>query len=600
MSTETNKAVLEEKRRDVLEEREDAAHGMSVEEALGIMHGWRFIPDDIELSKRVVYALTVGLECAYVWVYKQVVTYIEMYGIEEFETNVYPSLYAGIKEYRYTMYEVRQEIESVVVQLVQKVYKKHARVFMTKTPKKEDVEEYNKEYVYNAEEDGKYVRAMYLLLQIVLKSIGDVDSRTVEIVVYFGYVLDRRVFDYLATHFCTEKDLLLETLLVKRQHAESGITKQQHMTEEEVEKLYGPEEERKEYTREEEEAQCKKILQELLEDKEVMNVIYGITRCSVHAQNTHDEEIYAKVAEKAKDKNKAVRMQCATELVHFTKYKGMASVLLGLLDDPDDDIKDQARVSVSVCIAKTEEMAEEMIEQYVEWVQKNSIEYAGYLPEIILKAKQIGSKHTETLYEEYCHALMSQRCAAKITLMPKMRTVFAQFIAPEKMLEESMKELCIEKKTEEEDNKTEHTHTLADISDREQVQHRFATQNAMENMQEIVRHMLSILTPNTIDSIVELVAELVPLMSSVYIDKIIEEMISKDADRKWRYWTELIELVESVHDRLSNKTKDKVAVKIAELTKHWAHAVRVAARKAAKHIAHIQENDTEEHKAESI
>jgi len=566
MSAETNRTPEQGERREALREKSEGAQRAAMEDALNLMHEWRFVPDEMELGQRVLYALTSGMNCSYLWVYKQIAAYIEKYGVEEFEKSVYPLLLRGLEERRYTIYEVRHEMEAVVVRIVKRMYGEDCALFFSNFPKKEEVEKFNKD---KKKVERAHARAAYLMFQVLKQTIEEIDSRTVEVLVFFGHFLDSRIFWYLLSHFEEkEKDLALEILLVKKKYRETGIEEQKHLDDKEIESLFEGTA-RKSRTEEEEERQCREILVEMMEE-EPSAAVYSIARSREYLQRADDAEIFQKIVEKTKDRTQAVRMACVVALPGLLRYKGAEEALLSLLNDKEEEIREQAILSIESSIGESEHRTGEMLDHLVEWVGKGGARYARYLPGALVKAKRIGHPSVQALYEEYCNGLLEYPIFRRLTLIASVPEVFEEFISRERVLEEELKEMQVEDKKQ----KTGVTFPSPEMV--EMPKKKFLCENALSNLEEIVEYLGG--TLKTPECLVSLLHRISPMVRRGPLERVLVELYRRDPERRWRYWTELMGATKRLKNELGEGTVLAVRQELEKLEKHWAYTVRQAAK----------------------
>lgn len=575
MNAETERAAAEVETRGALEEKEAASERLAAPDTLSIVHGWRFVPDEIDLKKRIVYSLAMGVECLAVWAYKQILPFIEQYGVAEFESAVFPKLMVKRVEDRYTQYEIRQELERCVVAQTQRIYQEHAAVFFQRRPS----EKARRQLVEAALRPSRdEIRVLFLLLRLTMENMEETDVRIIEVLVFFGYVLDVRVFEYLTAHFQKEKDFQAELLLVKMKFRQAGIPPQQHLNEAEIAELFKTTP-RKEQTPAEEEAVCKAALLELLAETELYSVTFAVTRCSVFLQSLADAEMVQRLVEKSKDAQKAVRMQCVVVFSSIAHLEAVEAALLEMLSDADDDIKLQARISVALAIPHARTKAAAMISHFVEWVESKSIKYEMYLPGALITAKKTGHPETDRLYREYCRFLMNSQKELKSYVVETIPQVFGEFISSDLLVAESLKGLTISS------SKTAGSVVFPspDMSpETEPAETQYTGQCAASNLEAILECLFSSVV--SLNLLLELLAQLSPLISRSFLSHLISKLLQKDPERNWRYWTKLMRLAADAKDSLTAATKHQLLEQLKQLETHWAHAVRLAAKKCRQEL----------------
>lgn len=563
----TNKASESEGERSPFLQKETVIEKLTTSDALGLMHGWRFVPDEIELKKRMLYALAVGFEYLSIWVYKQIVPYMDKYGSDDFETVIFPKLLQGQSQIKYALAEIRQEIEKNIIILGRRMYGEYIDIFLMKNNEKDKISEFIKD---QALKDTGPVRTLYCLLRLLLTEIEESDMRTIELIVFLGHILDRRIFTYLISYFHKEKDLLLEILLMKMKYRLFKIPEQEHLTDKDIESIY-KDIEIVSYTAEEEEILAKKIIIDLSSDAEMASANFFIMRGLLYIQCKPDAEILQKMIDKIQDKYKSVRMPCIIILQRFAHHKGVIDALIKALDDPDDDIKSQARISLAVAIPLASEKQDLLIDMYAKWIMDDNYNCIVQLPDVIIAAKQTNHpKHTD-LYIEYCTVLMEEDQNIKVLLIHKAPDVFSLYIKPEDLLKESFINMKIE------DKKKGITFPSPEVTEEQMPSKKYSTLEAVSNLEEIIDMFL--LSQDTVLSIIEILPRITHLIRKSFLEKIIDTLYNKDPERNWRYWTNLFKATEEIYKDLGGTTKEKVRIRIKALTKHWASTVRTEAKR---------------------
>lgn len=559
-----------EEKRDPFIQRESPVEKTSTPDGLNLMHGWRFVPDEIELKKRMLYALAVGFECLSIWVYKQILPYMEKYGSEEFEFTIFPKLLNGQLQSKYAITEIRQEIEKNIVSLVKQMYGVHAEVFLNKEVEKSKIEKFSAEFKGPVKKGCS--RVLYCMLELLVSEIEESDIRTIELIVFLAQVLDKRIFDYLISYFHNEKDLLLEILLVKMKYRQMAKPEQKHLTEKDIKKLFNRVKEIK-YTVEEEEDLAKKIILELSSEVEVSSVIFFNMRGLLYIKCKPDEGILQKMIEKLENKNKAVRMQCVIILQAFAQFNRVIDALIRALADPDDDIKNQARVSLAVAIPTVLERKEELIDLYIKWLIDENCNCIEQLPDILITAKKINHPKHVDLYKEYCLILEEETVSIQVLLIEKIGEVFELYINPEDLLKEDLMEMKIE------DKKTLLNFPSPDITQKkvEKPEHIYTPERAVCALERLLNIFTS--SRETVESALKILPAVKDLVRPSFIQKTLHSLYEKDPGRNWRYWISLLEVTETLSDILTEANKEKTRTHIKRLTKHWASVVRAAAQK---------------------
>ncbi|KAI5190705.1 hypothetical protein NEMIN01_1170 [Nematocida minor] len=564
-----NKASESEGKRSPLLQKETPIEKVAISDALSLMHGWRFVPDEIELKKRMLYALAVGFECLSIWVYKQIIPYADKYGSAEFESTIFPKLMQGQAQTKYAQAEIRQEIEKNIIALGRRMYGQHLDIFLAKDLTKEQIKGFI-EYSSKGVGDKSPVRVLFCLLKLLITEIEESDIRTIELIVFLGHILDSRIFDYLVSYFHKEKDLLLEILLVKMKYRVIDIPCQKHLTDEDIGEIFGALK-KVSYTEEEEEKLAKKIVLDLSDEVEVTSANFFIMRALVYIKCKPDQEILQKMIEKMKNKNKAVRMQCVIILQAFAEFEGVTDALIAALDDADDDIKNQARVSLSVAIPTTQTKKEELIDYYTKWIIDEKYDYIEQLPEILLTAKETGhAKHSE-LYGEYCALLEKETGNVQVQLAQKIVKIFSLYIREEDLITENMINMKIEEK-----KGGQIVFPSPDMS-AEGAAKKYSVDKAVHDLEEIVNIFMK--AGETAECVVEMLPELRKLFRNSFTGKVLETLYERDPERNWRYWMNLLKTTEKIKEHIGETQKDRIKKRVKELTRHWASAVRAEAKR---------------------
>lgn len=564
----TNKASDSEGGRSPFHQKETVVEKVITSDALSLMHGWRFVPDEIELKKRMLYALAVGFEYLSVWVYKQIIPYVDKYGSEDFETTIFPKLLQGQMQTKYTLTEIRQEIEKNIITLGKRMHGDYVDIFLMKNNEESKI----KDFIENQElKDKRPIRTLYCLLRLLITEIEESDMRTIELIVFLGHMLDRRIFDYLITYFHKEKDLLLEILLMKMKYRVFKIPSQQHLTDKDMESVFNSLEIIS-YTPEEEEAFAKKIVIDLSDEQEISFANFFIMRGLMYIKYKPDAEILQKMIDKIDNKNKAVRMQCVIILQAFAQHKGVVDALIKALDDADDDIKNQARISLSVAIPTTLEKQSTLIDYYVKWTIEEEYDYTEQLADVLITAKKINHpKHTE-LYKEYCTLLEKESPDMKILLVQKAVEVFSLYIKPEDLLKEDLVNMRIEEKKNI-------TFPSPELVGKTSYKKDYTESNAVSNLEDVINTFLH--SQETVESVSAILPQLRSLLRTAFLEEIVEALYTRDPERNWRYWTALFKTTEQIKKYLREASKEKVRKHIKALTKHWASTVRAEATRMA-------------------
>ncbi|KAI5180558.1 hypothetical protein NEOKW01_0862 [Nematocida sp. AWRm80] len=545
-----------------LEEKEIVLDRVAVVDALNIMNSWRVVPDNISLKKRMVYALTVGIDCLSLWVYKQIIPFIEKYGIEEFETQIFPMLLKEREEVKFPMLEIRREIEKTVIEMAKKIYKEHIRVYLAANPKPEDIQALRKTEI---QPDPNYVRGLFLLLKIVLKNIEDADIKTIEILVFFSLVLDFRIINYLIAYFQKEKDFVLELLLIKMTFAQKNIPEYNHLKETEINEVFG-QIKKIEYTQEEAEKVAKEILIELFKDKEIPSVNFSILRCIMYLRCKKDPEITDLIVKQSKDKNKAVRMQCAAGLQMIASIEDVSEPLLSLLQDPDEDVVHQTKVSIAKSISKAAFNPSQLIDKYLEWYKEIKAETTEELAGILIKSKEINHPAEKQLYNEYCTETIKGSITTRRLLVPQLSKVFQEYITQELLLEENLRQIQIGPGIKE--GVTFQTQKEENIKAYEE-------SNAIYNLETIID--ASLLQQELWTPIIQLLPELKTILRTEFLETTLTALYNQDPQRNWRHWTLLLETTLNLKPSLSAAFRETILQSIQKLKTHWAHVVRKTA-----------------------
>ncbi|OAG29607.1 hypothetical protein NEDG_00740 [Nematocida displodere] len=571
MDTNADKALGERNPATALGEKDHAVDKVSLAEALNIMHGWRFVPDTINLKKRMLYALTVSFDSLSIWVYKQIVPFIDAYGVAEFEAAILPRLLKEKNNLKYATFEIRQELEQSAIVVTRRIYGEHASTFFTKTPAPQSVQALRSAAIVPAE---KEVGTLYVLLQLILAEIDEADARIIEVLVFFGYILDQRLFDFLISYFHQEKDFLLELLLIKMRFAKTGLPENKFLSEAQINGLF-KDTERKEYGKEGAEALSKEILLELSEDKDVASVNFAITRCCAYIDCRPDPEVVGIIVKRATDRNKAVRMQAAAVFPLVAGHPGVSERLLQLLEDADDEVKYQARKSIGLAIPRAKGMAAELIARFVSWKSQRKTEELRHLPEALIAAKKLNHPSTDALYDEYCAALLTGSHPKHIVaaLLAPAEKVFALFIRQEQVIEEELRTMHIDGKDSE---KSQGLSFPSPKITSECVEEKYFETEALSNLEGVVTRLAD--TLGTAEMCFALLPKVTDIMKGASIEQVVESFFLKDPNRNWRYWTGLFALVGSTRQHLGDKSRARIVGLLAPLKDHWAKAVRVEAR----------------------
>ncbi|KAI5189264.1 hypothetical protein NECID01_0459 [Nematocida sp. AWRm77] len=570
MNIETDRESSEGNTREALEKKEAVMEKLLAGDPLGFVHGWRHIPEEIDLKKKIVYSLTVGGECLSIWAYKQILPFIEKHGVEEFERSIFPRLLGKKVEDRYTQYEIRQELEKCLVEHTQKAYGPHARIFFTKDPKEEDRKAFAEAGGIPSPED---VRVFFLLLKLAMDNMEETDVRAIEVLVFFGYVLDIRVLDYLTSYFHKENDFLAELLLVKMRFRKTGMPAQKHMQDTDVEELFQTVD-KKEHTPEEEESICKDALLELLEETEIYSINFAVARCVLFLQLKEDAEIVAKLVEKAKNKQKAVRMQCVVAFSSLVHIPEIEESLLASLENADDDIKLQAQISISLAIPHMSRKAPEMVAHFVSWMETKAIKYDMYLPGVLVCAQKLRHPGTEKLYQEYCALLLNSHIEVKTHLVKKIPQVFSELISTDMIVEESLKTLHID--GEKEKGAGSLIFPSPEMCPEKQ-RSGHSRAGALKDLEDILRVLFA--TYPSLNILADLLSRTASLVRKAFLEEQIRVLFEKNPERNWRYWVTLMGIAAQNAGSFTEAARKDISAHLEELEKHWAYTVREEAKK---------------------
>ncbi|KAI5162667.1 hypothetical protein NEAUS03_2043 [Nematocida ausubeli] len=560
----TNKTSENDEKKGPFLQKDAPVERVSPSDALSLMHGWRFVPDELELKKRMLYALAVGFECLSMWVYKQIIPYVDKYGGEDFESTIFPKLLSAQAQSKYTLTEIHQEIERNIVVLVKRMYPKHSEIFFTEDATEEAINEFRNDA---SQKDQDCIRVLYCFLQLFLTEIEELDVRTVELIFFLGKVLDCRIYDYLISYFSTEKDLLLEILVNKMKNRQMSMPEQRHLQDADIEKLFGTLE-KITYTVKEEEDLAKKILLDLSKEMDVDPAVFFMIHALMFIKCKPDEIILEKIIDQMKNKNKAVRGQCTIILQAFSKYKGVTETLIKALEDADDDIKHQAKISLAVAIPQTVERQAELIDLYAKWIEEEECKYIEQLPYILIAAKNTNhQKHTD-LYKAYCRIIQNTSVQMQVILLNKAVEIFSLYIKSEDLIMEEIKEMKIE------DKKTGIEFPSPDLTENAEV-HSYSADDAVSDLERLL--MILAGQEGTVDETIKILPKISKLVTSSFPSRLLLSLYERDPKRNWRYWTCLLNTTESMKNILSGTNKEKILEHIKKLTKHWASAVRKAA-----------------------
>ncbi|OAG32127.1 hypothetical protein NEIG_01858 [Nematocida sp. ERTm5] len=566
----TNKASEDDRQREPLLQKDAAVERISPSDTLSLMHGWRFVPDEIELKKRMLYALTVGFECLSIWVYKQIVPYMDKYGGEDFETTIFPKLLKGHTQSKYALVEIRQEIERNIVVLVNRIYGKHAGRFFGEKIDKEAMKDLCSD---NSEKDTNSIRVLYCLLQLLLTEIEEIDIRTIELIVCLAQALDSRIYDYLTSYFNKEKDLLLEILLIKMNHREMGFPKKNLLTEKDIQNIFG-ELEKVSYTEKEEEQLTKKIILELSKETEVEACMFFMVHALVYINCCKsDEEILQKIIDKLDNKNRVIRGQCVVILRSCHQHKGVIDALIKASNDPDDDIKRQIRVALSEATSDSKGKREELINHYINWLSENETDYIMHLTGVLTAAKSTNhTKHME-LYQKYCNGLEKLPIMIQTHFLSGIINVFSLYINPEDLIKEEIKEMAID------DKKSGIEFPSPELSQKIEI-HSYTPENAVTDLERILFSLIQ--TEEILIPVIKILPKMKELLRSSFLIKVLLVLYEKDPKRNWRYWSYLLSTTEELKEVITGASKERIIEHIKRLTKHWANIIRNTAERTSK------------------
>ncbi|KAI5172836.1 hypothetical protein NEFER03_1852 [Nematocida sp. LUAm3] len=562
----SKKAIYKEKEESLEMER------MVEEKVLSVLNGWRVVPDDQPFKKKFMYALAVGYDCLSIWVHKQVIPFIDECGIDEFETQIFPRLLRLSAEVKFTMSETRQELEENIVNMTKRVYGELGKVFFEINPEEAAVEELEKRKICMSEKDRK---TFLCLLQLCMVDLDMVDTRVMDRLFFLGHVVDNRIFDFLIEHFSKEQDLLLEILLIKIKHKKIRMPKQQHLTEAELDLVFGSEE-RKEYSSAWAEEEGKKILCRLLDSEELSIVVFAMQRALFYLEYVPDKEIAGIIIKKSKSKHKAIRMQSAMVLQCIMSMEGVPTALIEMCGDPDDEVKLQGILSISEEISEAKERQEEMISLFYEWLKDETAKYAISLPNVLIAAKKIEHPKVSELYERYCRLLVENTSIRdKEELLSSIYEVFSLFITESMILEAELKQMKIDRK----EMKTSLVFPSPEIGASIDLL-KYSCENAIINLEHIIEYLSSI--PVLLNKIPSLFPLLMPLMKRKSFEGVLESLFQKDPGRAWRYWIDLCCSAEKILPALTEQCKTSLIGMLQPLKGHWAHAVRKQASDTEK------------------
>ncbi|KAH9387213.1 uncharacterized protein NEMAJ01_2109 [Nematocida major] len=549
-------------------QKEGIVEKVAISDELNLMHGWRFVPDEIELKKRVLYALTVGFKCLSTWVYKQIIPYVDTYGLAEFEASVFPRLLKGQTQSKYALTEIRQEIERNILVFVKRAYGENADIFLARSV---DALKISRFKASQGVRDAVSVRMLYYMLRLLIVEIEESDIRTIELIVFLGQALDRRILDYLVSYFYKEKDLLLEILLVKMRHRKLQIPEQMHLRESEVAEIFQGVGAKLELSPEEEEKQAKEIVMDISNELDITYSSLFMLRALMYVECIPDTEILQKMTQKMESKNKAVRMECIALIHGFAGDEDVCEALMGALQDPDDDVKRQAQMSLSMAVPIVTKKQSELIEKYSEWFAKDKKRYAPHLPSVLIAAKKAKHEKHGELYREYC-TLLEKAGDTQRQLARKVADVFGLYIQREDVIAEDIVNLKIE------DRKNALTFPSPDIAEfdaREKKE--YSPENAVCDLERVMGALVA--EAGSAEKVVEMLPLCMHLLRAGFVQKMLLRLFERDPERNWRYWMRLLQTADKVKDSLTERAKASLKEHIKKLTAHWAHAVRIEAKK---------------------
>ncbi|KAI5186889.1 hypothetical protein NEHOM01_1778 [Nematocida homosporus] len=456
---ETGEKSPEKDKQPLMLTREVNSGKIAAAEIFSVVNGWRFVPEDLELRKQVIYALTVGFDCLGIWVYKQIVPFITLYGIDEFETSILPRLLKNRAETRHNLQDVRQEIEQAVISTATAVYQDSISVFLGPTT----AAAISQLVSTPVNMSYKHRRTLIVLLQLVLADIDEADTKIVEIALFLAHVLDSRIFDYLVTHFYKEKDFLVELLLVRMKYAKSGLPPQKHMTDKEIDTLFG-EMDQKTYSSTDIEKQARDLLLELSSEPEVSFLNFCLTRCLAYLECKWDAAIEQLIITAAANENKAVRMQAAV-ILQDVHSSGAGQALLRLVEDPDDEVKAQAIASIAGSIGEggveTGEAIDRVSVEIKPGIKRGTVEW---LANVLVAAVRSDHKRTEEIYSVYCREITEGPREVRRVLVRSLPRVFKEFITEASIIEQNLKRLHIQRNPASQLSSTPMSASMADIS----------------------------------------------------------------------------------------------------------------------------------------
>jgi hypothetical protein len=569
------------------------AEELSMTAAFNIMYGWRFIPDDIPLKKRVLYGLGMGFEYLMVWVYKQILPFIDEYGVDEFEQTVLPRITKERGTSRYLLELVEAEIEEMAVEVVKKMYtdKELERLLAgCKGPSTLDKGKSaggTNSSGEQREQSRKDIRTLFCLFQLAAKhieekSVEERSIRTIEIVAFFAYVLDERIFDYLISYLHSDKYMLLELLILKLRFSKEGHTPRRHLADEEIGKYFAKAEQQVEYTEEEMIGKIKGLLQEMGQEKDILSAKYVILSASQFLRHVRDDEVYELFFRMAENENKVIRLHFAMQVQYVVcpaKEGDLEVALRKILSDRDDEVRLVGRKALSalVCSLERQEWA---VDQFRAWAfsvvdaPRDSVQYlecAAALPKVLVASP---SPEIYALFRRFWRSEWNA-LAVRTLLIPSLYTIYRALENGEDLVGE-MERLRVDSKAltfpspEMAASPIERASVLSTYSD---------------DLHSIVEDVLKGGT-SLAQVLLGSLGEIASICRQEAVEAMVKRLFEKETGRNWRYKVSLIENSYKALEFCSDAFIEEYLSLLHPLRKDWAYAVR---RSAEEHWKSVQE-----------
>lgn len=564
---------------------------MSVVEAFSIMHGWRFIPDEIDLKKRMLYALNVGFESLSLWVYKQILPYIQEFGAEDFRASVLPHLLKRRASAKHAAYEMRKEIETSIVLVVKEAYGQDCDVYFQRLSPA-----LKKQYsgLQSKELGEKHVEILHILLLLALAEVDDTDVRIIEIIVFLSYVLDRRILDYLVSYFHSEKDFLLELLLLRIRQNEIGVPLRTHLSDAQIDGIY-KNTERVEYSKDAAKSKARDIILEISRESEPDSARFAVTRCLTYIQCTGELDMLDVIIDHSRSKNKAVRIQCALALAVLSEHAKAGAALCSLLKDRDTDVSRHAGVCLGHAIPRAVEMRGEMVEAFLG--MERGREHADFLPDVIIAAKKAGSPRALELYSMYIAEL--KRPFISSVLLRRLPDVLSLFVCPADILAREMAGVRVRGSPEpgkashflpeylQKQNDCLRDQGALNEEGKGKEEKGDVSESRLDSPQNIlsasesadgaaILPLLLHLSKNLEGAlaVVSVLPQLSSYITALDMGAVVQDLLRIDPQLKWRYWTSLAAALDQIHCLLSQKDQDLVLESLQALKSHRVREVR--------------------------